>query len=355
MAVNILLAMQVALIREHGGPEVIRIEGREIPEPGPGEVLVRVLAVSVNHLDMWVRRGMPGMPIPFPRILGCDGTGEIVGFGPGTEEASGLAEGDVVVIEPGYSSGTSHWDEAGLDHLSDDYSIRGEHCDGLNSEYIVIESRFLLPLPAGVDPIEAAAMPLAFVTAWGMLITRVNLQPEETVLVLGGASGVGSAAIQLAKYIGATVIATAGSEAKRELSQSLGADQVVDHSEPGWGRKVREMTEGRGVDVVVEHVGPATWADSMRSLARNGRLVTCGGTTGPEVQVLLPHLFIKNISVLGSTMGPRAAFPAIFEAAAAGTLRPVIDRVLPMSEIQAAHHALEVREVLGKVVLLPGQ
>ncbi|MDG1499485.1 MAG: zinc-binding dehydrogenase [Planctomycetota bacterium] len=347
--------MQVALIREHGDPSVIQIEQKPVPEPGPGEVLVRVLAVSINHLDLWVRRGMPGMPIPFPRILGCDGTGEIAAFGEGTEEAIDLKVGDTVVIEPGYSSGTSDMDLAGLDHLSDDYGVRGEHCDGLDAEFVAIEARFLTALPDGIDPIQAAAMPLAFVTAWGMLVTRVNLQPEETVLVLGGTSGVGSAAIQIAKYLGATVIATAGTEAKRDLAGLLGADDVIDHSAPGWSKRVREFTDGRGADVVVEHVGPATWKDSTRSLARNGRLVTCGGTTGPEVSIQLPHLFIKNISILGSTMGPRDAYSAIFEAAAAGAFKPVVDRVLPMSEIVSAHAALENREVLGKVVLIPGQ
>ncbi|MFT4711140.1 MAG: NADPH:quinone reductase-like Zn-dependent oxidoreductase [Bacteroidia bacterium] len=347
--------MQVALIREHGDPSVIQIEQRPVPEPGPGEVLVRVLAVSINHLDLWVRRGMPGMPIPFPRILGCDGTGEVVAFGEGTDAATDLQVGDTVVIEPGYSSGESDMDRAGLDHLSADYGVRGEHCDGLNTEFIAIEARFLTSLPDGLDPIQAAAMPLAFVTAWGMLVTRVNLQPGETVLVLGGTSGVGSAAIQIAKYLGATVIATAGSEAKRDLSGLLGADDVIDHSTPGWSKRVRELTDGRGVDVVVEHVGPATWKDSTRSLARNGRLVTCGGTTGAEVSIQLPHLFIKNISILGSTMGPRNAYSAIFEAAATGALKPVVDRVLPMSEIASAHAALENREVLGKIVLIPGQ
>jgi NADPH:quinone reductase-like Zn-dependent oxidoreductase len=347
--------MQVALIHEHGGPEVIRIEDRPVPEPGPGEVLVRVLAVSINHLDMWVRRGMPGMAIPFPRILGCDGTGEIVAFGEGTELASDLSIGEVVVIEPGYSSGLSDMDKAGLDHLSDDYKIRGEHSNGLDAEFIAIEARFLMPLPAGIDPVQAAAMPLAFVTAWGMLVTRVNLQPEETVLVLGGTSGVGSAAIQIAKYIGATVVATAGTPEKQQLCRDLGADEAISHNEPGWSKLVREFTDGKGANVVVEHVGPATWKDSMRALARNGRLVTCGGTTGPEVSVLLPHLFIKNISVLGSTMGPRDAFPAIFDAAASGALKPVVDRVLPMTEIVSAHIALENREVLGKIVLIPGK
>ena len=345
--------MQVALIREHGGPEVIRLEDVEPPTPAQDEVLVRVLAVSVNHLDLWVRRGMPGMPVPFPRILGCDGTGEVVAIG---EEAGdcGLVVGQKVVIEPGFSSGRSSWDEAGLDHLSDDYGIRGEHMDGLDAEFVAIEPRFLTPLPDGLDPITAAAMPLTFLTAWGMLVTRVDLEEFETVLVLGGTSGVGVAAIQLAKHIGARVIATAGTAEKRELCLELGADHVLDHGQKGWGREAKELSGG-GVDVVVEHVGPATWAESMRALARNGRLVTCGGTTGPMVELALPHLFMKNLSVLGSTMGPRTAFEPIFQAAAEGHFQAVVDRVVGMSEIQAAHQALEDRQVLGKIVLIPGQ
>lgn len=345
--------MQVALIQEHGGPEVLELQERDVPVPEAHEVLVRVLAVSVNHLDLWVRRGMPGMPVPFPRVLGCDGTGEVVAFGADAADC-GLTVGQKVVIEPGFSSGKGSWDAAGLDHLSDDYGIRGEHSDGIDAEFVVIDPRFLTPLPATLDPVQAAAMPLAFLTAWGMLVTRVDLEKGEQVLVLGGTSGVGSAAIQLAKVIGARVIATAGTDAKRALCLELGADEVVDHHAPGWGKEVKRLTDGRGVDVVVEHVGPATWAESMRAMARNGRLVTCGGTTGPKVEVNLPHLFIKNLSLLGSTMGPREAFADIFQLAAEGALRPVVDRVLPLSDIRAAHAALEAGEVLGKIVLIPG-
>ena len=346
--------MQVALIHEHGGPEVIELVERDAPVPEPHEVLVRVLAVSVNHLDLWVRRGMPGMPIPFPRVLGCDGTGEVVALGDEAQDC-GLTVGQKVVIEPGFSSGHSSWDRAGLDHLSDDYGIRGEHSDGLDSEFVAIEPRLLTPLPDGLDPIQAAAMPLAFLTAWGMLVTRADLERDEELLVVAGTSGVGSAAIQLAKVIGARVIATAGSEAKRALCRELGADEVLDHYESGWGKEVKRLTAGRGVDVVLEHVGPATWAESTRALARNGRLVTCGGTTGPLVEVNLPHLFIKNLSLLGSTMGPRESFHDIFQLAAEGALRPVVDRVLPMSKIREAHTALEAGEVLGKIVLIPGE
>lgn len=343
--------MQAVRIHEHGEPSVLKVEDVPRPAPGPGEALVRVLGVSVNHLDLWVRRGMPGLKIPFPRIPGCDGTGEVVELGEGV---TGLEVGQRVLIEPGMSSGRSEHDRAGNDHLSDDYAIRGEHGDGLDCEYVAVEARYLMPLPAGVDPVQAAAVPLVFLTAHGMLVTRAKLRAGETVLVLGGASGVGSAAIQIARDRGARVIATAGSEAKRALALELGAAAAVDHGDPDWGKEVKALTDRQGADVVFEHVGPATWKTSMAVLARRGRLVTCGGTTGPVVEIALPHLFIKNQSVLGSTMGPRSAFPEIFAKVASGAYRPVVDRVMPLSGIVEAHTLLEERRVVGKIVLTPG-
>ena len=344
--------MKALRIHEHGGPEVLRLDDVDVPEAGPGEVLVRVLAASINHLDLWVRRGMPGFVVDFPRVLGCDGTGEVAALGDGVTD---LAVGERVVLEPGYSSGASPEDEAGHDNLAPDYSIRGEHGDGFDCEYVTLPRRFVFPLPGGVDPVQGAAVPLVFVTAWGMLIERARVQAGETVLVLGGASGVGSAAIQIARHEGARVIATAGSDEKRALARELGASEVVDHRREDWGKEVRRLTDGRGADVVVEHVGPATWDTSLRVLARNGRLVTCGGTTGPIVKVALPHLFIKNQSILGSTMGPKRALPTIFERVASGAYRPVVDEVAPLSEARRCHERLEAREVVGKLVMVPGE
>lgn len=343
--------MQAVQIHAHGDPAVLRLVDLAIPKPAAGEVLVRMIAVSVNHLDLFVRAGMPGVKLPLPLIPGCDGTGEIVQLGAGVTH---LRPGQKVLVEPGYSSGASAHDLAGNDHLSDDYKIRGEHSDGLDCEYVAVQARFALPLPDGVDPVRVAAAPLVFLTAWGMLVERARVRAGETVLVLGGASGVGSAAIQVARDRGARVFATAGTEAKRELARELGADEVVDHGQADWGQTIRKLSAGRGVDVVVEHVGPATWETSMRVLARNGRLVTCGGTTGPIVQVALPHLFMKNQSVLGSTMGPRGAFPEILARIASGAYRPVVDRVMPLSRIAEAHELLEQRAVAGKIVLTPG-
>jgi len=343
--------MQAVQIAAHGPPSVLRLVDLPRPDPGAGEVLVRMLGVSVNHLDLFVRAGMQGVKLSLPLVPGCDGTGEIAALGAGV---SGLKVGQKVVVEPGCSSGNSEHDRAGNDHLSDDYKIRGEHLDGLDREFVAVEARFVLPLPAGVDPIAASAVPLVFLTAWGMLVTRARVQPGERVLVLGGTGGVGSAAIQVARDAGARVIATAGSESKLRLCRELGAEEAVDHTKPDWGDAIRAWTQKRGVDVVVEHVGPATWETSLRLLARNGRLVTCGGTTGPSVGLSLPHLFMKNQSVLGSTMGPRNAFPAIFDRVARGVFRPVVDRVLPLSKIVEAHELLESRRALGKIVLTPG-
>lgn len=344
--------MQAVHVPRHGDPSVLALVDVERPEPGPGEVLVKVLAVSVNHLDLFVRMGMPGVSIPLPRIPGCDGTGEVVALGAGVTDHH---VGELVVLEPGYTDAPSQFVERGEDHLAPDYQIRGEHCDGFDREYVALPAHYALHLPDGLDPVSTAAMPLVFLTAWAMLHGRARVQSGEVVLVLAGASGVGSAAIQIARVAGATVLSTAGSEEKRALARELGASEVFDHGDPDWAKALKRATDGRGVDVVVEHVGPATWRSSMSALARNGRLVTCGATTGPKVEVLLPHLFIKNLSILGSTMGPRNALPAILDHAAKGDFRPVVDRELPMSKVREAHELLEEHRAVGKIVLVPGK
>ncbi len=340
--------MRAVHLVEHGGPEALRLVDVPVPQPGPGEVRVKVAAVSLNHLDVWVRRGMPGVEIHMPHVPGCDGTGVVDALGPGVDS---MSVGQKVVLEPGFTDADGPEVEAGLDHLAPDYRIRGEHGAGFAAEFVCLPARYLTPLPEGVDIVRAAAVPLVFLTAWGMLHTRADLKSGETVLILGAASGVGSAGIQIAKAAGARVIATAGSEEKRALGAALGADEVLDHRDPEWPKRVKVLTEGRGCDVVFEHIGPATWSGAMRVLARRGRLVTCGGTTGPKVEVTLPHLFMKNQSVLGSTRGPRAALPEILQRVAGGSFRPVVDRVLTIDEIQEAHRLLEGRQVCGKLVL----
>ena len=339
--------MRAVHVTRHGGPEVLELVDLPVPEPGPGEVRVRVAAISLNHLDLWVRRGMPGVEIPMPHVPGCDGTGTVDALGPGTE---GVAKGDHVLLQPGFTHEEGAETLAGLDHLAPDYGIRGEHAPGFAAEFVCLPARYLTPLPAGVDLVEAAALPLVFLTAWGMLVTRAEVRAAEQVLVIGAASGVGSAAIQLARTLGCRVAATAGSEEKRSLGLALGAEEVFDHGDPEWSRAAKAFSEG-GFDVVIEHVGPATWDSSMRLLGRRGRLVTCGGTTGPKVSLTLPHLFMKNQSVLGSTMGPSSALPEILSGVERGALRPVLDRSLPVESVRQAHQLLEDREVVGKLVL----
>ncbi|MEM6673848.1 MAG: zinc-binding dehydrogenase [Planctomycetota bacterium] len=340
-----MLAVQIA---RHGGPEVLECTEIPRPDPGPGEVRVRVAAVSLNHLDVWVRRGMPGVEIPLPHVPGCDGTGVVDAVG---ADVGGVDVGDPVMLEPGFTLEDGREVEEGNDHLAPDYGIRGEHAHGFAAEFVCLPERYVRRLPEGVDLVDCAAIPLVFLTAWGMLVTRAHVHPDESVLVIGAASGVGSAAIQIAKAEGCHVVATAGSDAKRALGTELGADAVVDHRQDDWPKRAKEFSGGRGFDVVIEHVGPATWAGSLRSLAPGGRLVTCGGTTGANVSLSLPHLFMKNQSILGSTMGPRSAFSEILPAVERGAFRPVVDRRLPIEEVREAHRLLEAREVIGKVVL----
>lgn len=341
--------MRAVHLVEHGGPEMLRMVQLPLPEPAADEVRVKVAAISLNHLDVWVRRGMPGVEIPMPHVPGCDGTGVVDAVGSGV--ADSISIGMPVLIEPGYTLEDGPEVQAGMDHLAPDYGIRGEHSPGLAAEYVCLPARYVTRLPTEADLVQVAAMPLVFLTAWGMLHTRAAIQTGETVLVLGAASGVGSAAIQIAKASGCRVITTAGSDAKRALGKELGADEVLDHRDAGWPKEVKALTGGRGVDVVFEHIGPATWDGAMRVLARCGRLVTCGGTTGPKVSITLPHLFMKNQSVLGSTMGPRAAFRDILDGLASGSFRPVVHSVLPVEQIAEAHRLLEDREVVGKLVL----
>lgn len=343
--------MQAVHITKHGGPEVLDLVEVPRPDPAAGEALVRVIAVSVNHLDLWVRRGMPGFPVGFPRVPGCDGTGEVVAVGDGVNN---LSVGQTILLEPGYTHDLDgKFVRLGQDHLAPDYCIRGEHSDGFAREFVTLPARYCLPLPSGLDPVAVAATPLTFLTAWGLLMERAKIRKGETVLVLGAGSGVGSAAIQIARDEGCRVLTTARSPEARALGLELGAEAALDHSDPDWPKQVKALTGGNGVEVVVEHVGPATWSGSLRALARLGRLVTCGGTTGAEVSLILPHLFIKQQSILGSTMGPRSALPLILARLAAGVYKPVVDRILPLSEVRQAHQLLEDRAVRGKIVLVP--
>jgi len=329
--------MKAVVIREHGSYEKLLLEERPAPDPRADEVRVRVRAIALNHLDSWVRRGIQGVQFPLPLIPGCDGAGVVDAVG---EAARGVAPGSEVVLAPGVG-----------DPMDRDYGILGETRDGTCAEYIVVPRENVLPKPANLTFEEAAAVPLTFLTAWAMLARRAAVRPGEWVLVHAAGSGVGSAAVQIAKLHNARVIATASTEEKRRKARELGADDAIGYED--FVRESRRITGKAGVDVVFEHVGPATFAGSIQCLRKGGRLVTCGGTSGHEVKFDLRHLFFKQLSLLGNTMGTLEELKTVLGHVAQGRLRPVVDRVFPLAEIQAAHRRLGERAVFGKVVVVP--
>ena len=340
--------MRAIVIEEHGGLEQLSLKELPIPEPGPGQVRVAVKAVSLNHLDVWVRRGVPGHTFPLPLIPSSDASGVIDAIGPGV---TGVTEGSDVVIAPATSCGACKACWSGNDHRCRSYHILGEGCNGTSAEYICVPATNILPKPARLSHAEASASLLAFLTAWHMLVERVRIRPGESVLIHAGASGVGSAAIQIAKLFGARVFATAGTDEKVALCTRLGADEAFNYKKGSFAGAVRQWTGKKGVDAVFEHVGAATWEDSLRCLSWGGRLVTCGATSGHEVQLDLRKLFFKGWSILGSSMGSRGELATLLEHVASGDLSPVIDRILPFEKIGDAHRLLENRELIGKVVL----
>ncbi|HEU4394776.1 MAG TPA: zinc-binding dehydrogenase [Planctomycetota bacterium] len=343
--------MKAVVIRKHGGTEVLEIEDRPVPEPGPGEVRVRVRAVALNHLDVWVRRGIPGHPFPLPIVPGCDVAGEVEAIGPGAGDA--FRAGAPVVVAPGVSCGACEDCASGQDQFCRRYGILGEHQDGGCAEAIVVPARNLLPAPTGMPAEQAAAIPLVFITAWHMVVERARVKPGETVLVHAAGSGVSSAAIQIARLHGARVITTVGSDAKVAKARALGADDVVNYRTQDFAAEVRRLTGKRGADAIIDHVGPATWEGNVKSLARGGRLVVCGSTSGFEVTTDLRFVFFKSLSLMGSTMGSRAELHSVLRLVEAGRLKPVVDTVLPLDEVAEGHRRLEAREVFGKIVLRP--
>jgi NADPH:quinone reductase-like Zn-dependent oxidoreductase len=340
--------MRAVRFHAHGGPEVLRLEDVPDPVPVAGSVVVRVRACAMNHLDLWQRRGLERVTIPFPHISGADVSGEVVAA-PGGEVAAGTR----VLLQPGLSCGRCAACLGGHDNLCPRYDVLGYQSAGGYAELVQVPAVNVVPLPDHVSFVEAAAFPLTFLTAWHMLVSRARVLAGETVLVIAGTSGVGQAAIQLARVFGAHVIATAGSAKKLEQARQLGAHEVIDHHAGDLAVEVRRLTGKRGVDVVVEHVGQATWARSVRSLARGGRLVICGNTTGWDAAIDLRVLFARQLSLLGSYMGTKAellqAAPLFFD----GRVRPLIDAVLPLSAAADAHRRLEAGDVVGKLVLTP--
>jgi len=353
--------MRAVVIREHGGLDKLVFEERDVPEPRPGEVRIAVKAAGLNHLDVWVRRGVPGHTFPLPMVPGCDGAGLIDALGDALGDGLGAGGPDVglrvgqrVVIAPGVVAREDRATAQGRDHLSPGYGIFGETRDGTCAEYVIVPARNAIPLADHVSFEAAAAFPLATLTAWNLVVRRARLEPGETILVHAAGSGVSTAAIQIARLAGAgKILATTSSAAKAERARALGADEVIDYTDPEWTRQVKKLTGGVGVDVVIDHVGEATFAPSLKTLVRGGRYAFCGATTGPRGDMNLNLVFFKNISVLGSTMGSLGDVHRVVGLLAAGKLEAIVDSVLPLDDIAEAHRRLEAREVFGKLVLTP--
>jgi NADPH:quinone reductase-like Zn-dependent oxidoreductase len=340
--------MRAALFRRHGGPEVMEIADVPAPAPAAGEALIDVRAAALNHIDVWLRRGLPALKVPLPHVSGGDVCGVVAALGPGVQ---GVKEGDRVVVNPGLSCGRCLRCLSGQDNLCPDYKMVGEQTWGGEAEQLVVPATNVVAAPAGPSDVTFAAVPITYMTAWQMLVDRARVQVGENVLVLGASAGVGVAAIQIAKLHGARVIAVASTAAKLARARDEGAHEGVMYGEtedlPG---QVRRLTGGRGADVVIEHVGGPAFMQAVRACAKGGRIVTCGATAGHEPVLNLRHVFWRQLSIFGSTLAPKGRLLTILDLVAAGKLRPVIDRVLPLDHVIEGHRAIEAREIFGKVV-----
>ncbi|HEU4610927.1 MAG TPA: zinc-binding dehydrogenase [Kofleriaceae bacterium] len=343
------MTMTAMVLREHGGPEVLRLEQLPVPEPGPGEVRVRIRAVALNHLDIWVRRGGPAFKLEYPHRLGSDIVGVIDALGPGARGEVGAK----VVVQPGLSCMRCTACLGGHDNLCRYYKILGENTQGGYGEYIVVPEVNLAPYPERLSFPEAAASILPFLTAWQMVVHKARVQLGETVLVQGAGSGIGVAAIQIAKLLGARVITTASTEDKLARARALGADVTIDYTKQDFVAECKQLTGKRGVDAVIEHVGGEVFAQSIKAVKNGGRVVTCGATAGFHPPIDLRHIFFRQVEVLGSTMGSKADLITVLGHVAAGRLNPVVHEVLPLARAADAHRILEERRAFGKVVLEP--
>ncbi len=340
--------MKAVRIHQFGGPEVLIYEDIPDPQPRKDQVLVRVRACALNHLDVWVRKGLPGVKLA--HILGSDVAGEVVEAG---EYVSGFKAGQRVLLAPMHFCGHCEKCVAGLQNQCRAFTVLGNGVDGGDCELIAVPAANVIPVPDALDFNQAASVPLVFVTEWHMLVGRAGIRPGQTVLVLGAGSGVGIAAIQIAKLFHCRVITTAGDEAKLAKGRALGADYGINHYQQKISEEVRKITNKEGVDIVVEHEGAATWDESVKSLKSSGTLVTCGATTGPNVAIDLRHLFARQLTLLGSYMGTMGELHEVLRHVFAGRLKPVVDRVFPLSELRAAHEYLEKSQMFGKIVVNP--
>ena len=340
--------MHAIIFSQHGGPEVLQVGEVPNPQIKANEVLVEVRACALNHLDVWVRNGLPGIKIPLPHILGCDVAGVVREVG---DLVTWTKAGDEVMVQPGVSCGHCPECLAGRDNMCDEYDIVGYRRDGGYAEFVAIPGVNVIPKPKNLHWEEAAALPLVTLTAWHMLVTRAQVQAGEDVLVHAAGSGVGSLGIQIAKLLGTRVIATASSDEKLAKARELGADETINYSMDDWPKQVKRLTQGRGVDVVFEHTGETTWAGSILSLKKGGRLVTCGATSGFDARTDLRHVFYRHLTILGSMMGSKADLLAAMKFIESGQIRAVVDRTLPLEEARKAHELMEDRAQFGKLVL----
>jgi len=340
--------MKAVRLHEFGGPEVLRYEDVPDPQPRKDQVLVRIKACALNHLDIWVRNGLPGVNLP--HILGSDIAGEIVEAG---EYLTGFKAGQRVLLAPMSFCGRCSKCVAGLQNECREFTVLGNGVDGGDCELIAVPAVNVIPIPDNLDFNQAASVPLVFLTAWHMLVGRAGIRLGQTVLVLGAGSGVGIAAIQIAKLFHARVITTAGDETKLAKARALGADYGIDHYKQKISQEVRKITNKEGVDIVVEHVGTATWEESMKSLKPGGTIVTCGATTGFNAAFDLRFLYSRQLNLLGSYMGTMGELYEVLAHVFAGRLKPVVDRTFPLQETRAAHEHLEKSQMFGKIVLIP--
>jgi NADPH:quinone reductase-like Zn-dependent oxidoreductase len=340
--------MKAIYFTQHGGNEVLQYGERPDPVPGPGQVRVAIKAAALNHLDIFVRNGIPNVPLP--QIPGADGAGVVDAVG---EAVSGVSEGDRVLLQPGLYCGACEFCGAGEQSSCVSYGILGEHAPGTFAERVVVPARNLFPVPEGLSFAQAAAFPLAYQTAWRMVVGRAAVRPGETVLIHGVGGGVAWAALEIALISGARVLATTSGDGKAGRARDAGAELVVDYRKEDVAHVIRRHTGKRGVDVVVDTVGEATWMTSVRSAAKGGRIVTCGATSGPSPKEDLRLIFWKQLSILGSTMANDREFRALYAAVAAGKLKPRVDRAFALPEAAAAYSLMESGQQHGKIVLVP--
>ncbi len=340
--------MNAVILLAHGGLEKLEYRKIDTPKPQADEVLVRIRACALNHLDIWTRLGLPGVDIKMPHILGCDISGEIAELG---QDVSNFKPGERVAVLPGVSCGHCNACSSGWDSACDQFKILGFLRPGGYAEYVSVPVRNIIPVSEKLKFEEWASIPLVFLTAWHMLVKHGHLIKGEAVLIQGASSGVGSAAIQIAKHFGAKVITTVGDDKKTEQAKKLGADYVIHYQKMKTAEEVKKITAGRGVDLVIDHIGENTWEQSLASLSKRGRLVTCGATTGGDVKLNLRQLYMRQISVTGSYMGGRPAMLEIIKLVEAGNLKPVVDKVFPLKDARLAQEHMESRRHFGKIVL----